>query len=266
MNTQLRRSPRLAKKASNANNFNTTDEFNIIMKKLDECASELIKQNDNMRNKRIQHLANWIIHMPKGIDPRLSKAEAIESALINYEKGNASPAETKLAELYHSKFSKTIKAKATYVDNINALAPCDDDNVVANILLEIKEQGFKESEPKESDEFYKSKPVEIRPGVYRAIISNDTIYEGEMKNDMFHGDGKFIFPITSPKEVRNPTYVGKFSNDLEHGKGRYDWGYEYDYYYEGDFVNGKFHGDGILVNGDNVQIGKFMCDKYQNEK
>lgn len=102
----------------------------------------------------------------------------------------------------------------------------------------------------------------LSKNMYRIILKNGTIYEGEILDTRFHGQGKFIYPITSIYEVRHPTYVGEFKNGMENGKGKYDFGGMHENYYEGDFVDGKWHGEGIrIINGKLYHKGQFVNDE-----
>jgi len=73
-------------------------------------------------------------------------------------------------------------------------------------------------------------------------------YEGEWKDDVFHGRGS----MTSP-EAR---YVGEFRNGLRHGMGTFTMSNGYKY--EGQYVDGRQHGQGILMLPDGTKIkGQF---------
>ena len=234
-----------------------THEVPLTQALLNAGFTEMQLTQEPKQKLRIQRIAETIIRLPKGLPStykNLSNAEALERALTAYENGSSNAAENKLATFYYRKEGvqqvkprvRQVKhpaaaevVEAIQVDDITSLAPC-----------EVKEPVSEE-------------PVEIEPGIYRKVFANGTIYEGEMQNNMLHGFGTYTYPITEPDEVRSPTYVGYFANNLEHGKGQYDWGLAYDYYYDGDFVNGHFHGNGKLVNGSVVQKGEFVCGVFK---
>lgn len=46
-----------------------------------------------------------------------------------------------------------------------------------------------------------------------------TVYEGEWKNDVFHGKGKLAFPSKN-NDDNGITYVGTFSNGKQDLKGK----------------------------------------------
>ena len=226
-----------------------------IIKEQEQYAKEQEKKA-KQRKLRCQVLADAIIKMPKGLNStytNLSKADALEQAVIRYESGMSDSAENKLAAYYYRSFNSNPKTvTATHVENIQSLSKANSENEVksetevANILLEIKE---------------------YKPNIHRVVLPNGTIYEGEMKNGLFHGYGTFTYPMSEMEEVRPPTYQGYFSNNLEHGHGRYDWGLAYDCYYEGEFVNGYYHGQGIRVGIDHdgnqiYENGTFRCGKF----
>ena len=101
------------------------------------------------------------------------------------------------------------------------------------------------------------------------------IYEGEFKNNLFHGKGKENFGDGS-------IFEGDFRNGVKHGKGCYkfvdftqyngDWKkgqfdgfgeytWDFDKKYLGFWKNGKKHGKGTLVNDGVVFNGNFFDGK-----
>ena len=106
-------------------------------------------------------------------------------------------------------------------------------------------------------------------GVYK--FKDGVIFTGEFKNDLMSGAGKFELPKSDPKdkpeliEVIGQTQVklgstlcegelkyedgsilkGKFDKGLATGKGKRIK--EKEYTYDGDFIDGKFHGQGTMV-------------------
>jgi hypothetical protein len=257
----LRRSARLAKTEG------ALGKTECVFDKTSTKEQPITKEQENkakQRKLRCQVLADAIIKMPKGLNgtyANLSKADALEQAVIRYESGMSDSAENKLAAYYYRSFNSNPKTvTATHVENIQSLSKANSENEVkseskakiecetevANILLEIKE---------------------YKPNIHRVVLPNGTIYEGEMKNGLFHGYGTFTYPMSEMEEVRPPTYQGYFSNNLEHGHGRYDWGLAYDCYYDGEFVNGYYHGKGIRVGIDHdgnqiYENGTFRCGKF----
>lgn len=107
---------------------------------------------------------------------------------------------------------------------------------------------------------------------YGKIFKSDgTIYEGQISDSKYNGEGKLIF--------KDAVYEGSFEND-EFKKGKLKWnnGYEYDGdfngntlqgkgklinpdgdIYEGDFENNYFHGQGkyTYFNSKNLYEGEF---------
>ena len=80
-------------------------------------------------------------------------------------------------------------------------------------------------------------------------LSGD-IYEGEYKNDLFDGNGHYIWK-TSGQE-----YKGEYKNGLMNGKGLFEWAEGE--FYRGNFVNGKKEGTGELHMGNGRSfIGPF---------
>ena len=105
----------------------------------------------------------------------------------------------------------------------------------------------------------------------KIFMSDGNIYEGEIKDSKFNGNGKLIY--------KDAIYEGTFEND-EFKKGKLTWnnGYEYDGdfngcslqgkgklknpdgdIYEGDFENNYFHGEGkyTYFNSKNLYEGEF---------
>lgn len=96
----------------------------------------------------------------------------------------------------------------------------------------------------------------------RVFIPNGDIYEGEMKNSKFNGEGKISYLngdiyeggfVDGEKSGNGKlifedktVYEGLFENGEFHGKGKMKWknGYEYN----GDFVGQQLCGFGILIN------------------
>ena len=75
---------------------------------------------------------------------------------------------------------------------------------------------------------------------------NRDVYKGEWKDNSRHGKGKLIYKDGS-------FYEGTWEDGMpRHGKGTYKYGGTYNYgenrdVYEGEFRDGKFHGQGKLI-------------------
>ena len=76
------------------------------------------------------------------------------------------------------------------------------------------------------------------------------IYEGDYKDDLFNGNGNYIWKATGQE------YKGEYKNGLMNGKGLFEW--SEGEFYRGNFVNGKMEGDGELHMGNGrIFIGPF---------
>ena len=89
----------------------------------------------------------------------------------------------------------------------------------------------------------------------RVFLPNDDIYEGEMKDSIFHGKGKLIMS-------NGDIYEGDFVNGEKEGNGKLI--FEDKTEYEGHFEKGEFHGKGNMkwANGYNYKgefIGPRLC-------
>jgi hypothetical protein len=269
----LRRSARL-NKTEGVFDKTSTKEHSAKEPNAKEQQEQYAKEQDKkakQRKLRCQVLADAIIKMPKGLNgtyTNLSKADALEQAVIRYESGMSDSAENKLAAYYYRSFKPNPNiVTATHVENIQSLSEVNNE-----VKSDSKAKSKRENKAKiesESDTEVANILLEIKElkNIHRVVLPNGTIYEGEMKNGLFHGYGTFTYPMSEMEEVRPPTYQGYFSNNLEHGHGRYDWGLAYDCYYEGEFVNGYYHGQGIRVGRDNdgnqiYENGTFRCGKF----
>ena len=87
---------------------------------------------------------------------------------------------------------------------------------------------------------------------FRTISIDGGIYEGQFKNGMRCGYGKFT-------GENGYFYEGNYNNDLPDGKGREETGDGS--VYEGDFVNGKKTGKGRYIFGE----GNWKGDKYEGD-
>ena len=97
--------------------------------------------------------------------------------------------------------------------------------------------------------------------------SKDYIYEGTYLNNKKHGQG--IIYKKDDIDKKNPIYNGNFVNDVYEGKGKLKLKTkdEDDLYYEGEFKNGKKHGEGKIFDKYNKIIydGHFVDDEYEGE-
>ena len=87
-------------------------------------------------------------------------------------------------------------------------------------------------------------------------------YEGEIKDNMYHGFGKFELP------AEGQYYAGDWAEDRPHGIGIMKGAYGT---YKGEFVNGEFHGDGMIKWDDgSIEVGVFAaglrCDTRIEKK
>lgn len=88
---------------------------------------------------------------------------------------------------------------------------------------------------------------------------NKVEYIGEVKNENANGYGEAKIYLT--KDIYR-TYKGYWKNNLQHGKGILYMGQRDKY--EGDFVNGKWHGKGTLVCQDYIAYGYTYVGDFQN--
>jgi hypothetical protein len=81
-------------------------------------------------------------------------------------------------------------------------------------------------------------------------------YEGDIKDDLPHGKGKW--------KRENTQYEGDFENGMKHGKGTIKFP---QYQYEGDFTNNKIEGFGrqTFFDTGNVYEGQFVDGKRNGE-
>ena len=75
-------------------------------------------------------------------------------------------------------------------------------------------------------------------------------YKGNLQNGLFHGFGIYKFG--------NCEYVGEFKNGLPDGKGTYKS--KDGWTYEGNFKNGVFNEDGILIDASGAKSNVFWKD------
>lgn len=84
---------------------------------------------------------------------------------------------------------------------------------------------------------------------------NGSVYEGEVKNGLRHGNGTY-------KCVIHPSiYIGEWVNGARHGRGILYFDENYETYYDGDWKDGIKHGHGVLKYASgNIYEGQW----YQN--
>ena len=80
-----------------------------------------------------------------------------------------------------------------------------------------------------------------RHGKGKMKYANGEIYEGSWVDDQRCGYGRLYLPKGFYESY---SYSGEWKNDLLNGKGKFTDG---NITYEGNFLNGKFHGDGTLT-------------------
>ena len=122
---------------------------------------------------------------------------------------------------------------------------------------------------------------------YKSLYLNsqdqETIYEGEMIQNKLHGDNCSITHIIKKPEFKKTVQKGKFENDVIQRGSWYIEGIGGSENYEGEFVNGRPHGEGkltkckedlslanitegIFVNGQlNRELGHTLIDYHGSE-
>lgn len=110
------------------------------------------------------------------------------------------------------------------------------------------------------------------------IQFQDGVYEGDIEENLFNGQGKIIYNsgityegdwVQGKKEGNgtmiwpdNSKYQGDFKQDIIHGYGTFEW--DNGYSYVGYFSNGLFDGEGKLQgNNGSVYEGEFKMGKYE---
>lgn len=78
------------------------------------------------------------------------------------------------------------------------------------------------------------------------FYSDNSIYEGNFKDDMKEGEGKFVL------ESGN-FYIGEFHRDQINGKGCYKWSETK--LYDGEWKDNTLNGLGVYKNGDKLYKG-----------
>jgi hypothetical protein len=94
---------------------------------------------------------------------------------------------------------------------------------------------------------------DMKHGKGRFTFASGSVYEGEWKDDKKHGKGKCTY-------ASGDVYEGEFADGNYHGKGNYT--YASGEVYEGEFADGNYHGKGKYthVSGD-VYEGEWKDDK-----
>ncbi|XOV67661.1 MAG: hypothetical protein ACFHU9_00550 [Fluviicola sp.] len=91
-------------------------------------------------------------------------------------------------------------------------------------------------------------------------FSGDT-YEGEFKNDLYHGYGVYYDKSEDSK------YSGEFKIGMPDGKGKATWGKDSKYpnrYYDGEWKLGLMHGYGTKFWGQ-AEVAQYTNNKYTGE-
>jgi hypothetical protein len=86
-------------------------------------------------------------------------------------------------------------------------------------------------------------------GVGKWEWKNGSIYEGEWKDSLQHGQGKY-YANEEYYNMNLPSYVGEWKNDKQHGQGTipsYGSDLSIKGKYVGEFKNGKRHGKGTYI-------------------
>ena len=122
-----------------------------------------------------------------------------------------------------------------------------------------------------------SEPIQLAPD---AILPDGGVYQGEMKNDLFHGKGTL-------KYSDGTYYEGLFKQGLYHGQGKQVFfdgsSYEGKFFegkvtgtflmqvpnenlhYKGELLNGSMHGEGTLTTDDYVYVGDFKDRQFNGQ-
>lgn len=131
----------------------------------------------------------------------------------------------------------------------------------------------------EEQQYFGSVTGEYASGKGRLFNSQgNLIYYGDFKSDLYDGYGKKYELIntvnnTGYTQSYQCIYEGNFKEGLYNGQGReYRYDAEYTFekdteefphlYYEGEFIQGKYCGNGILYNTTEKYIGSFFDGKY----
>ena len=89
----------------------------------------------------------------------------------------------------------------------------------------------------------------------KIFMPDGTIYEGQINNSRFKGEGKLIY--------KDAEYIGTFENE-EFKKGKLKWNNGYEYY--GDFNGNTLQGKGKLINPDgDIYTGDFENNYFHGE-
>lgn len=131
----------------------------------------------------------------------------------------------------------------------------------------------------EEQQYFGSLTGEYASGKGRLFNSQgNLIYYGDFKSDLYDGYGKKYELInavnnTGYTQSYQCIYEGNFKDGLYNGRGReYRYDAEYTFekdikeflhlYYDGEFIQGKYCGNGILYNTTEKYIGSFFDGKY----
>jgi hypothetical protein len=78
---------------------------------------------------------------------------------------------------------------------------------------------------------------------FKSSTSQHSIVECNFVDGKYEGYGKQIYDITEEDEIYSPYYEGEFKNSKYHGNGIYYYGDGT--YHKGEYQNGMYHGKGI---------------------
>ena len=95
----------------------------------------------------------------------------------------------------------------------------------------------------QKDSLYKGDFINFKRHGYGKYYKESSVYEGQFNCDKKHGQGKIILKT-------GDIYIGEFKNNTISGFGQYIWK-DGKHEYKGNFLNGKFHGDGFYKWEDN---------------
>lgn len=93
--------------------------------------------------------------------------------------------------------------------------------------------------------------TDIGDGETRVVYGYGAVYYGGYVNGKREGRGVYISGESK--------YEGEFRNDLKHGKGKFEW--PNGDTYEGDYRYGMRDGVGVLKTREEKYEGQFRCDK-----
>ena len=93
---------------------------------------------------------------------------------------------------------------------------------------------------------------ETAPQIFSLDLGDGDSYEGEMKDDKYHGMGTYRWG-------NGNVYTGEYVNGVRQGKGKFAFASGSSY--EGEWKNGKYHGKGKWTNAD----GSYYTGVWEND-